>query len=448
MQASKLSRVRSSPPVIDKFVIIPILACVYVIIVGPLIYFFSAPPRTVQSIMEVRWENRIFWPSIAAITAVLVARNLARFSRLSWPPLIICLVAYLAFAGASVLWAFNPLLSFVRFAQQVMILTSLVLPAMLAARTTDMMRGLFFCFAFGAILNVFFVLNNPESIVRYFNGHPGYFQGKNSLGEFAAVTLLLSLHEILYPKLRRIFGIIVVMIAALLLFFANSKTALGLAFLVPCFAGVILAARRLMRISPAILLLSIFLCYVVVSGLSGFNMDRVSYWIYGDPTFTGRTLIWDFANYEIGRRPLLGWGYQSFWLVGPDAPSIVDAPGWIKTMPNAHNGYVDTKLELGYVGLALLVSFIIATLHAIGRVADCDPARAWLLLSLALYVICHNFLESLWMRGFEVFWVLFVIVAVEAGRYWQRSPSARPSYELGRSRPENANSSRGVLSPR
>ena len=47
------------------------------------------------------------------------------------------------------------------------------------------------------------------------------------------------------------------------------------------------------------------------------------------------------------RRPLLGWGYQSFWLVGPDAPSIVEAPGWVKMMPNAHNGYYDTMLEIG-----------------------------------------------------------------------------------------------------
>ncbi len=87
-------------------------------------------------------------------------------------------------------------------------------------------------------------------------------------------------------------------------------------------------------------------------------------------------------------------------------------------MPNAHNGYMDTMLEMGYVGFALLLTFIIATLHAIGRVADRDPARAWLVLSLALFVIIYNFLESTWMRGFEFLWVVFVIVAAEIGRYW------------------------------
>jgi len=445
MQASELGRARSSGSIISM--IVPISACLFAAVVGPLLIFAFSPDRpTLQSLMETRWENRIFWPAVAVISIVLVVRNRSRLSVLTWPPHIICLLAYLAFAGASVVWAFNPQLSFIRFAQQTMILTAIVLPAMLAARTADMMRGLFLCFALGAIVNVFFVLNNSPSIVALVKGYPGYFMGKNYLGEFAAVALLLSLHEVLYPGLRRGLGIIIGVIVTVLLFMANSKTALGLAFLAPCLAGLTLIAGRLTRISPAILLVSIPIGYAIFSSISGFSMNRLSYMLYGDSTFTGRTLIWDFANYEIGRRPLLGWGYQSFWLVGADAPSIVDAPGWIKTMPNAHNGYMDTMLELGYVGLGLLLSFIIATLHAIGRMAGKNPARAWLVLSLALFVILYNFLESLWMRGFEFLWVVFVIVAAEAARYWQPFLSARAAY--GSRTPVGPAPSRGALGPR
>ena len=60
------------------------------------------------------------------------------------------------------MWAFRPELSFIRFIQQVMIVTSIVLPAMVAARTADMMRGLFLVFAFASILNVFFVLGGSQ----------------------------------------------------------------------------------------------------------------------------------------------------------------------------------------------------------------------------------------------------------------------------------------------
>ena len=186
---------------------------------------------------------------------------------------------------------------------------------------------------------------------------------------------------------------------------------------------------------------------MVVSSVSNFNIYRVSYILFGDSTLTGRTIIWDFAQYEIARRPLLGWGYQSFWLV-PDSPSIVDAAGWVKMMPNAHNGYYDTMLELGYVGLVFLLVFVIAILHGVGRVADRNPARARLLLSLALFVILYNFLESLWMRGFEFLWVVFVIVAAEIGRYWQPFPLTRAAYISRSLRPGSPRPTPGARMPR
>ena len=63
-------------------------------------------------------------------------------------------------------------------------------------------------------------------------------------------------------------------------------------------------------------------------------------------------------------------------------------------MPNGHNGYLDVKAELGYVGYAIFLAFIFSTLHAIGRVADRDMTRAWLLLTLTLQIIITNGLES------------------------------------------------------
>ena len=347
-----------------------------------------------------------------------------------------CLLAYLALAGASALWAFRPELSFLRFLSQVTFITSIVLPAMLAARTADMMRCLFLCYAFASILNVFFVLEQTPMTYEdgAIIGYNGYFSFKGVLGEFASIAFLLSLHEMLYPGHRRALGIIVIVIAVWLTFVSQSKGSLGFAIVAPFLAGLTLIIAKKMRRSPAIVLLSILCCYVVFSTVSDFNFNKLSYRLYGNYTFSGRTVIWDFANYEIGRRPLLGWGYQSFWLVGPDAPSVVEAPGWIKFLPSAHNGYLDTRLEMGYVGFVLLVIFIIATLHAIGRVAQRDPARAWLVLSLALYVIFTNFLETTWMRGAEPLWLVFVIVVVEIGRYSQPFGPARRSHDWHRFR--------------
>src|SRR5262249_12748803 len=271
----------------------------------------------VKCLLESRPEHRIFWPTMALISIIVAVWNRAIMARINWPPHILCLLAYLVFAGASVSWAFSSDLSFIRFVQQVMIGTLIIIPAMLASRSTDMIRALFFCFAFAAVLNLLFVFGRPPLDFKYATwGYTGYFSGKNYLGEFSAVALLLSLHEILYRGHRRALGIIASVVAAPLLFVSNSKTALALTLLTPALAGLILIVRRgLIRISPAVVPTIIVGSYIVVSTIFGFSINRLSYAIYGDSTFTGRTVIWDFAHKMIDQMPLLGWGYQSFWLV-------------------------------------------------------------------------------------------------------------------------------------
>src|SRR5262245_13964966 len=106
MHSLELDRGRSSTPVIDKYTIAPIAACVFALIVSPLILFvvgLTGPGIALQSLMEPRPENRIFWPAMATLSVVLAVRNRSHLSRLTFPPHIVCLIAYLAFAGASVL---------------------------------------------------------------------------------------------------------------------------------------------------------------------------------------------------------------------------------------------------------------------------------------------------------------------------------------------------------
>src|SRR5262249_48967415 len=151
--------------------------------------------------------------------------------------------------------------------------------------------------------------------------------------ECAAIAFLLAIHEILYPGRRRVFALVIIPVAIYLMLVSYSKGSLALALLAPLFAGLTLMTRK----SPAMVLLPIPVCYFALSVIIGNLINRISYHVYGNYNLSGRTDIWDFVNFEIARRPLFGWGYQSFWLSGPDAPSVVEAPGWIKTMPSAHN---------------------------------------------------------------------------------------------------------------
>jgi hypothetical protein len=64
-------------------------------------------------------------------------------------------------------------------------------------------------------------------------------------------------------------------------------------------------------------------------------------------------------------------------------------------------------------------------------VADRAPIRAWLLLTLTLQIIITNGLESIWMRGFEMLWIVFVILVAEIGRY--RKPFAATTAQAAKS---------------
>jgi O-antigen ligase len=431
----------------SAFAIIPILGVAFSTIISPLTFYFS-PQGDIRS-AEPGLVNRFFWPLLTLATLALVARNFSRLRKAAFssPPLV-CLLLWATFAVVSIVWAYNPEISATRVVQQCMVLTCIVLPAMMAPRDTDLTRGVFLCLAFAAILNLLFIPENNPARAGSPEGYMGYLASKNYLGEFATITFLFSLHEILYPGFRRFFGVLIAASAITLLLLSMSKTAFGLALICPIIAWAMLTVRKVIRVSLAVMLMLIPLCYIIVSNISSFNMNRISFMVYGDPTFTGRTIIWDFAAYEISKRPLFGWGYQGFWLIGNGAPSVTEAPGFVKNMPNAHNGYYDTTLELGYVGYFLLLGFIYANVHAIGRAADRDSRRGWFLFSTSLYIISYNFLESFWMRGYEFLWVVFLILTAETSRHWRpvrvirasngsslRGRAGPPSRIAGRPRP-------------
>ncbi len=224
----------------------------------------------------------------------------------------------------SVLWAFKPELSFIRFAQQVMIVTSVVLPALLVTRATDLMRGLFLCFAIAALLNLFFVFDEaPDRLQVRDLGLSRILLGQELSRTICGVALLLSLYEALNRGPRRVFGIVVAMISVALLILSNSKTSMGLALLAPILAdsGVGRQADHRHLCSPSCCSPSRFAtsCSATVTG---FSVNRLSYMLYGDPTFTGRYDHLGFrALADRQRARLFGWGYQSFWLVGPDGPA-------------------------------------------------------------------------------------------------------------------------------
>jgi O-antigen ligase len=93
--------------------------------------------------------------------------------------------------------------------------------------------------------------------------------------------------------------------------------------------------------------------------------------------------------------PLVGTGYESFWL-GPRLQTVWQTwPG----INEAHNGYLDIYLNLGLIGLFLLVGFLIASYRTICRGLTSSSALASLSLALWIILLFYNMTEAGFKSG-------------------------------------------------
>jgi O-antigen ligase len=406
---------QSSTPLIDKFSIVPIAAFLFAAILGQLIAYLGSNGSE-EADTGSNLLNQIAWITFAGLAVGVAAQSQSRLNRVAWPPSHLWLFVCLGLALASTVWSVKPGFALIRSILQVLLVTSIaVTPVLAPPRSADMMRTLFLCFAVGVTLNLFIGGRTIAGGIDI--GYSGFMSGKNDLGQFAGIAVIMSLYEVTQRGSRRFLGLVFAVLATVLLVQSESKTSTALAYLSPLLAWSMMLIKRTTRVSAvAVLAFLMFLCIYFKS--------QLAWYVFHDVTFTGRTLIWDFVGSEIDKRPLLGWGFLSFWLVGPDSPAMIDGPGWVKVMPHAHNGYLDIAVQLGYVGLACLIMLVSTTVLAIERVVRLDAARGWLLLSMTIFIIFNNHLESSWMHSGDFLWVVFVMICAEIGRCWQFAQSA------------------------
>jgi exopolysaccharide production protein ExoQ len=357
--------------------------------------------------------NQLFWIVVLGMAATAAWRSNARFGQLFSDPVIVLAFCYLAFALLSILWSPVPAIAFRRLALQIIVVLALGISTVFADDRNAILDRVMAVFAVAVILNAAVVLLTPPGPI----GHEGIYSQKNELGVMMAFAMLFCIYGAIVKHGRlRMFFVGLIFAAFYALVESKSKTALGLGISMPVFVFMVVMITRTLRMNAAVLVLFsvVFglLSWFYLSALTAFGFADLSMFLFNDETFTGRTTIWQFAVDVISRSPLIGQGYASFWGVG--AGSIVEreAPGFVVGLLQAHNGYLDTLLETGVVGLSILLALIVAALFSAARAEAGRPALCWLSITLVLTVVSHNMLESSWFRGYSVTWMLFIFAAL------------------------------------
>lgn len=127
-----------------------------------------------------------------------------------------------------------------------------------------------------------------------------------------------------------------------------------------------------------------------------------------NPTLTDRTFLWHNVL-QMKVNPILGAGYESFWLGDHINPANWRRIGFSFVPNEAHNCYLETYLNLGLLGLALLIGWFIATYQKARY--DLIEGVNWgsFRIGYLIAVLFYNWTEAPFKAVDPVYFVYFLI---------------------------------------
>lgn len=371
---------------------------------------------------------------IVAMAALSVRLNIQRLSRWEW-----VLLAFGGLAVASALWSPIPLFTAVRGAQ-LLILLALAMVAVRVLGPDHTLRALTWSVAVYVVVMALLAATIPAASgareasyevgarFSWFGVHPILAATLAGLG-----AALLTAEGLYVPRERwtRLAGVPAVVLVAplfVVLLAARSRGPL-IAFAV---AVLVLVLRRFSR--PWLATLALGFSVAAMIGLVALNAGMVfetwlresalsdnpamEYITRGNTleyltTLGGRTELWGEIVQLMVERPIAGWGY------GASREMILERVPWAGY---AHNAVIQTLVDLGVVGTALIwAAILVATVTDLlkrqwaGSPSGAARGRIFvaLVFTLVLSIVSESFAGA---PGYELLLVFAAILASERAR--------------------------------
>jgi exopolysaccharide production protein ExoQ len=311
--------------------------------------------------------DRLVFMVILAAGLVILARRKSELVKALQGNLPIIL--FFTYCLMSIIWSDYPFVAFKRWTKGigdfVMVLIVITDPDQSAAIKTVLKRTAFILIPWSVLLVKYY----PEwarsyNVWNWEVSYTGVTNNKNTLGMICLVfgtgclwQFLTAFRDKATPnrvKQLLAYGSVLGMVLWLL-HMANSMTSLS------CFllAGsvVFVASSRAFARMP--ILVHVFIAIVIVGPVVALFGDPGGTLLSGigrDSTLTGRTAIWHVVLGLQGN-PLVGCGYESFWM-GSRLEAV-----WARvidtSIQEAHNGYLEIYLNLGWTGVTLLAGLLL-----------------------------------------------------------------------------------------
>jgi exopolysaccharide production protein ExoQ len=319
---------------------------------------------------------------------------LGRYSKYLW------IFAFALFCFLSSFWSQAPSVS-LRASIQYLTHVVCALIAMRTVSTLTLTRGAIAGIAVVLLYSLVFGVYTYDA----FDGNysfVGAFSSKNQLGLYASLGLIFAT---CYVLMWRTFGLwmigagVVALLCAYCLIASQSATsAITTAGILAFCVGYLPVAR----LSPGNR--KIFFISAATLGLIGavaalqFGAVDVILGAFGkDSTLTGRTYLWQQGIEAAHQNPMLGIGYQGFWVVGfADAERLwQDFFITGRTGFHFHNTFIEVVVETGFIGLVLLGMIMLANIfgHLGAMLSRSNDPGSTLLCALSILLLMRAFVE-------------------------------------------------------
>jgi O-antigen ligase len=313
-----------------------------------------------------------------------------------WYPFLV--FVFIAYAGMSILWADD---------QEIVIrrVITLVLTCLGAFGIVHRFSNrdlVMFCFLSGIILGLLSIGSEIATgiFIPWDSEYRLYgVMHTNTLGAMLAIGVLAGIALRRMSDRHRAWYLLWILVGLALLILTKSRTAM-IGFVAGLWVWLVFGSTdrkrlfALFLLSAALVLPAAFLLFGddIVAGIAKQTvlMGREG---NSPETLTGRIPLWNFliSNY-LHERPLFGFGYQGFW--SPDHIIRVSASqDWL--IMHAHSGYLNLVLDLGYVGLGLLVLVLLLAIRRSYAYFRSTRDFTWLFMTcLIVWAAVASFFDS------------------------------------------------------
>ncbi|MDQ0559778.1 O-antigen ligase [Rhizobium mesoamericanum] len=305
--------------------------------------------------------NQLIVIAMSTVVLVTVLKNPARHLLLRPYGLLICLMVWLLFTG---LFAGDPSAAFRRIVFAILVClcanAALLIPRDGRQFAKLMCIGLTFTVGlsyFGVIAFPHLAIHQAtdaleQSLAGDWRGHFGH---KNVAAAAMVYAVFFGLYLAKAGHGR--VGMVIALSAGFFVLHAGGKTS---AAMLPAILLLAWIFERWTKLGAVMLIgslagLNLILLAAAVS--PSFSSLLASAGI--DPTFTDRGSIWRLALSAIAERPIIGYGFQSFWQTEALFNSGQAMTTWAVTAANSHNGYVEQLINGGIPALAMVVMWLV-----------------------------------------------------------------------------------------